>query len=334
MSSNHIYSNQSSSKSLTIPYTYLIGWTATGMLYYGRRTAVNCCPSDFWKTYFTSSRSVKLYIKEHGDPDVIQIRQVFNSPEDAKLRVHRCVQWENKFLKKVNAAKDPRFLNKSNGDHKFDVSGMTTVIDTLTGKTTLMKVDELRTNSTRYVGVASGKVPVIVKSTGIITKISVEEFRVNRHLYRHHAEGAIAVTVIATNKKITVSTEEFHKNRHLYQHHSEGYVVTDDAKEKIRIGNTGKPKSEVHKCRIRESLTGKPKSPEHLANLAASRKPHAAGKPVIINGDYFASISVAARFYGVRVSGFCNILAGRRPAPARFWEVQFAFPVKSLRVLE
>lgn len=100
-----------------IPYTYLIGWTNQNKFYYGRRTAKNCHPLEFWTKYFTSSREVKKFREEHGEPDIIQIRKTFpNNPDGCKL-------WEAKFLERVNAQHNPKFLNKKNGDHKWDTTG-------------------------------------------------------------------------------------------------------------------------------------------------------------------------------------------------------------------
>jgi len=63
------------------PYTYLIGWSNCNQWYYGVRYGKNCHPSDLWKTYFTSSKDVKKMIDEVGNPDIIQIRNVFWTPK-------------------------------------------------------------------------------------------------------------------------------------------------------------------------------------------------------------------------------------------------------------
>ena len=88
------------------PYTYLIGWSNLNTYYYGVRYAKNCCPSELWVTYFTSSKHVKNFVLEHGDPDVIHIRKVFDCREDA-------IGWENKVLKRIKVVNDDRFLNKT-----------------------------------------------------------------------------------------------------------------------------------------------------------------------------------------------------------------------------
>lgn len=93
---------------MTVPYTYLIGWSKQQMYYYGVRYARGCSPLDLWVTYFTSSNSVKKYREIHGEPDIINIRKTFVYADAARL-------WEEKLLKKINAAQHPSFLNKANG---------------------------------------------------------------------------------------------------------------------------------------------------------------------------------------------------------------------------
>lgn len=103
--------------SIYTPYTYLIGWSNTKRWYYGVRYAksskclyeTGCHPDDLWVTYFTSSNAVKMYVLEHGDPDVIEIRKTFSNEEDA-------IEWERKVLRKMNVIRDERWLNESNGE--------------------------------------------------------------------------------------------------------------------------------------------------------------------------------------------------------------------------
>lgn len=96
-----------------ICYTYLIGWSEQNMFYYGRRTAKGCNPREFWVKYFTSSKYVKEFRKEHGDPDIIELRKIFSN-------IQACIEWETKVLKRLNAAKRKNFLNQTNGDKNFD----------------------------------------------------------------------------------------------------------------------------------------------------------------------------------------------------------------------
>lgn len=45
--------------------------------------------------------------EEHGDPDIIEIRKIFDSAEKA-------LDWENKVLKRMNVVGDNRFINQTN----------------------------------------------------------------------------------------------------------------------------------------------------------------------------------------------------------------------------
>lgn len=89
-------------------FTYLIGWSHADKWYLGSRWAKGCAPSDLWSSYFTSSKYVKRFRKEHGEPDVIEVGQVFDSKKAALAH--------EVFLLKANRAKERDcFLNKSDG---------------------------------------------------------------------------------------------------------------------------------------------------------------------------------------------------------------------------
>lgn len=102
-----------------VPYTYLIGWSKYNKFYYGRRTAKNCNPTELWKTYFTSSKYVKQFRKQFGEPDIFQIRKTFQCPK-------KCALWECKVLEKIDAQHNDKFLNQRNGDYKWDTTGIAT----------------------------------------------------------------------------------------------------------------------------------------------------------------------------------------------------------------
>lgn len=88
-------------------YTYLIGWSKLDTWYYGVRYAKGSKPSELWRTYFTSSEYVKDFRKEHGEPDIIEIRKIFSNKEKAIL-------WENKVLKRMDVIHNEKWLNKTN----------------------------------------------------------------------------------------------------------------------------------------------------------------------------------------------------------------------------
>ena len=87
-----------------MPYTYLIGWKDLNLWYYGVRYSQKAYPEDLWKTYFTSSKKVKEIREKHGEPDVIEVRKKFATPEKAIL-------WESKVLKRMKCSKRKDFLN-------------------------------------------------------------------------------------------------------------------------------------------------------------------------------------------------------------------------------
>lgn len=94
-------------------YTYLIGWSTHNLYYYGVRTAARCEPEDdLWVHYKTSSEYVKHFVAQHGDPDIIQIRQKFDSSDKALL-------WEYKALRRMDVMHRNDFLNKSIGNGVF-----------------------------------------------------------------------------------------------------------------------------------------------------------------------------------------------------------------------
>lgn len=134
------------------PYTYLIGWSWLDAWYYGRRTAKDCHPDEFWVTYFTSSDYVAEFIQQHGNPDIIRIHKTFLD-SDYLVRVNKCREQEKRFLRNVDAVIDSRWLNRDYGDR--DTTGMTTAKHIVTGEIVLMAVKELHRNE-HYVGVNGG----------------------------------------------------------------------------------------------------------------------------------------------------------------------------------
>lgn len=92
---------------MNLPYTYRLSWTKADLHYYGCRSAKDCHPSDLWVTYFTSSEYVKEVVELHGPPDIVKITRTFVKSEDA-------YDWESKFLSRVDARRNPKFINRSN----------------------------------------------------------------------------------------------------------------------------------------------------------------------------------------------------------------------------
>lgn len=93
------------------PYTYLIGWSKLNKWYYGCEYSNNvnkiANPNNLWNVYFTSSNKVKEFRKKYGEPDVIQVRKIFDSAEKTYL-------WEQRVLERIGIT-DDKWLNVSTG---------------------------------------------------------------------------------------------------------------------------------------------------------------------------------------------------------------------------
>ena len=87
-----------------IPYTYLIGWPELNKWYYGVRYSKNCDPSDLWTKYKTSSKIVRNFVQENGDPTILEVRRKFSSIKEAQI-------WEHKVLKRLKVTKNTKWLN-------------------------------------------------------------------------------------------------------------------------------------------------------------------------------------------------------------------------------
>jgi len=74
----------------------------------GVRYARGCHPDDLWTKYFTSSKHVRKFREENGEPDVIEIRQTFNDSLQAR-------EWEEKVLIRLKVIYNDKWLNKATG---------------------------------------------------------------------------------------------------------------------------------------------------------------------------------------------------------------------------
>ena len=90
---------------MTVPYTYLLKHVPTGKFYYGCRFAEGCHPTEFWKSYKTSSKYVKELVEQYGENTFeYEIRKTFTDKQSAR-------NWETKVLKKMNVVSRSDFLN-------------------------------------------------------------------------------------------------------------------------------------------------------------------------------------------------------------------------------
>ena len=99
------------------PYTYLIRFKPKGWYYFGSRYSKDCHPNDLWVSYFTSSKVVKALIQENG-VDSFEILSIVehNTTELAR-------EFEELVLVDNDAAKNPMWINKSNGGTNFHWDG-------------------------------------------------------------------------------------------------------------------------------------------------------------------------------------------------------------------
>jgi len=88
-------------------YTYFIGWSKQKKYYYGVRYSKKCNPKELWITYFTSSKHVKKHREIFGEPDIVEIRKLFDDVKSART-------WETKVLTRLMVKDRVDFLNKTN----------------------------------------------------------------------------------------------------------------------------------------------------------------------------------------------------------------------------
>ena len=102
------------------PYTYLVGWSSLNKFYYGVQYNKKANPSNLWTTYFTSSKYVKKFRELYGEPDIIQVRKIFQSKEKA-------CSWEFKVIQRLNCVRSEQWLNRSLAGQKFYNDGISCI---------------------------------------------------------------------------------------------------------------------------------------------------------------------------------------------------------------
>lgn len=109
------------------PYTYLIGWKKHNIWYYGSQYGYKsniANPSNLWNTYFTSSKLVSFYVNKFGEPDVKQIRKVFDTKQYLSLEdtISAVRKYESKVLSRLKVVSDPKWLNKTSGVIPYNIN--------------------------------------------------------------------------------------------------------------------------------------------------------------------------------------------------------------------
>jgi hypothetical protein len=99
------------------PYTYIIGWPDLGAWYYGVRYA-NKLPAraDLLSKYFTSSKIVKQFRKDNGEPSVIIVHREFDDAISATA-------FEKDFLIKAAITENEYWLNECIPGEGFTTPG-------------------------------------------------------------------------------------------------------------------------------------------------------------------------------------------------------------------
>jgi|SRR6516165_4923260 len=96
-----------------IPFTYCITNRLNGKRYYGCRYSKNCHPSQLGVSYFSHSKDILNIIKNAGIQNLIfEIRKCFDDPI-------KCRNWEAKVLRRLKAAQNGNWYNRSNGNKNF-----------------------------------------------------------------------------------------------------------------------------------------------------------------------------------------------------------------------
>lgn len=198
------------------PYTYLIGWSKYNLWYYGCRYSSKANPKELWVKYFTSSRIVKQTRIKYGEPDIIQIRKLFKDENSARL-------WEHKVLKRLKVKNNPKWINQTDNLFPF-YSKDRSYQKTKEWGEMMSKINKGRT--------AWNKGKSNVKAKG--TKFYNNGIEQKMFIPGEQPEGWI-------------------KGR-LNPNWTTGRSLSDETKEKIRKGNTGKkrgPHSEETKAKMR-----------------------------------------------------------------------------------
>jgi ribosomal protein L39E len=91
-----------------MPYTYIITHIESNVKYYGVQYKKTSNPNDLGVTYFSSSKVLKKLIKEEGvDKFKFEVRKIF-------IDKHKAIEWEKRFLTRIDAANSPMWFNLSN----------------------------------------------------------------------------------------------------------------------------------------------------------------------------------------------------------------------------
>jgi hypothetical protein len=226
------------------PYTYLIKWSATGKYYYGAQYGKSANPKNLWSTYFTSSKYVKKYRKDFGEPDIIQIRKIFNKG-DVENRKNAAILWEDKVLRRMNVLKRKDCLNDNITGSKFGKRGKKHSNET---KEKIRKSHQGKIKSLEHrlnISKAKTGVPNVKLRGRIRTAEHCENIRLSLigKTRTEEQKRKTSETLRVTNAKIEV------KKRRSLAAKNQKWSKEDIEKRNAKL--RGVPKSEEHKNKLR-----------------------------------------------------------------------------------
>lgn len=194
------------------PYVYIIRWTRVNKCYIGVRFAKNCCPSDLFVSYFTSSKTVKQLISEVGLPDQIKIFRY--ADKKTALRM------EEKFQQRFRVLESDYWLNRAISGTRFHVD-MTEKHKKKISKANLGKPVDPETR--KKLSLANrGKEPWNKGKTGV------------------YSEETIAKKRQFKGNSLTPEHKERLRLSNLGNDHMKGKVMPLESKEKISLSKQSK----------------------------------------------------------------------------------------------
>ena len=204
-----------SAKFIYSPYWYIIRDVVTGIYYVGSKFGKDACVDLFWVKdgYTTSSNLINSLVETDG----------LERFEVVKKEVRKdAYEYESRFLKRVNAAKNKNFYNGHN-NNGFETRPDTIVVKDKDGKCFRIHKDHPEYINGNLVGVAKN---ITYKHKD---NSNYKKKKANKENYK----GLVTIFCEKDKKWIKIEPEHYNKN--------------------IHITPTSKPKSEEHKKKIGSS---------------------------------------------------------------------------------
>lgn len=306
-----------------IYYTYLIGWSTHNKWYYGRRTKAGCEPAELWVTYFTSSRWVKSFRQQHGEPDVVEVRRVFDNPLS-------CAAWESTVLRRMNAASHPNMLNRTNGDKRFDTSGTALAVTPAGIRVGMVSVTDPRwldgsiISITKYNGKSTGMCNAIETASGKkLGRVPINDPRWALGEIHHHSKG-IATNRAAARDAATgellgvVSLDDPRWASGEIQSALKGREVSESTRSKqsaVRKGREGTFTGKKHTDDSKRKIGSRSYENQTGGN-------HTGSRGVWIDDVLIPTVSQAAKYIGMDESELRKILKGQRHTVPKIFKVK------------